>query len=400
MPSFGMYTAEGTLVNWLHPEGTRVAQGEPILEIETEKAVNQVVAPGSGLLQHRVKVGTLVKEEGLLGYILNDQELTASGRESQEISPVSKPTPTDTVVKPQGVVSNNAKRATPIARRLAAEHGIDLAAIAGSGPGGRIVESDVMAAVPGPAGRPALGGTVDAETLRPATIKAETGTRIPLTKLRKAISDRLLQSARTAVSVTLTREVEAEHLIAARQKLAATLAAPVPYEAFFMKLLAQALKLFPELNAFIEGEDLLQPQTIDIGFAVAISGGVQVPIVRNVDRASARMVVDEIRRLAKKAQDNALTAGDTVGGSSTITNLGRYGVDAFTPVLNPPQSSILGIGRIAQRPVVRGGSLVVAPTCWLSLTFDHRVTDGVPAAQVLEAISEAMQDSDSLLSLF
>ncbi|MFY9819841.1 MAG: dihydrolipoamide acetyltransferase family protein, partial [Thermoanaerobaculia bacterium] len=260
-------------------------------------------------------------------------------------------------------------KASPIARRLAAEKGIDLATLIGSGPGGRIVEADVLAASPA----------------APREASWKVRERLPLTGTRKTIAERLRRSVDTAVSLTLTREVRVEALVAARKNLA------VSWDALFVKILAESLRERPELNAVIEGDEILLLDEVHVGFAVSLPGGLVVPVIRDADSRPLAEIETEIRELAERARAGALRPQDVLGGTATVTNLGAHGVDAFTPVLNPPQSAILGVGRIAQRAVVEEGQIAVGWTCVLSLTFDHRVTDGAPAADLLAAVARRME---------
>ncbi len=395
MPSFGMYTAEGTLVAWLHPDGARVKQGEPVLEIETDKAVNQVPAPADGILHHVVQPGTLLKEEALIGYILAEGEQPPSlAKVSPRPQPAAQTEVAQTAPGPSVVAEKSVDPiiASPIARRLAEQHGIDLTKLKGTGPGGRIGEADVMALV----SRTQTGGTPSGATLKPARRIRE---HVPLVGMRRTIAERLRRTLDQAVSLTLTREVEADKLVAVRQKFSERLGASATFDAFFVKLLAAGLRERPELNSVILGDEILLLDEVNISFAVAVAGGLITPVVHDADQAPLDEICRSIHELAERARAGLITTSDLEGGTATITNLGGQSIDAFTPVLNPPQSCILGIGRIQPRPIVRDGAFAVAQTCVLSLTFDHRVTDGVPAAQLLDAIARRMNDEAYLQSL-
>jgi pyruvate dehydrogenase E2 component (dihydrolipoamide acetyltransferase) len=378
MPSFGMYTVEGTLVSWRKPNGAAVEAGEVVLEIETEKALQEVSAPVAGVLHHVLDEGAQLQVESLIGYILAPGE--APPERSHGSSSTSGASAAGTVTRaPHEHSGDDSVRASPIAKRLAREEGIDLATIAGTGPGGRIVEADVRAVLHAPASSTSGGAR-----------------RVPLSNMRRSIGERLRKTVATAVSLTLTREVRVEALVAVRGALSETIGQPVPYDAFFVKALAAALKRFPQLNATIEGADLIVFSEINIGVAVAIEDGLVVPVVRAADSRTVADVALAIRDLGRKAAEGTLAPGDTAGGTATVTNLGRYGIDAFTPVLNPPQALVLGVGRIQQRPVVDNGALAVGTTVVLSLTFDHRVTDGAPAASLLDAIARSLSDQSEL----
>jgi pyruvate dehydrogenase E2 component (dihydrolipoamide acetyltransferase) len=354
MPSFGMYTAEGNLGRWLVPAGSAVQAGDLIVEVVTEKATYEVESPGSGILHPVAIEGENLTVEGLIGWLL------AEG----ETPPGSEPVSTERI------------KASPIARRLAAEKGIDLATLTGTGPGGRIVEADVLAAA----------------SASPRETAWKVRERLPLTGARKMIAERLRRTVDTAVSLTLTREVRVDALVAARKNLA------VSWDALFVKIFAESLREHPELNAVIENGEILLLDEVHVGFAVSLPGGLVVPVVRDADSKPLSAIAQDIIELADRARSGSLRPQDVLGGTATVTNLGAFGVDAFTPVLNPPQSAILGVGRIGQRPVVEDGRIVPGWTCVLSLTFDHRVTDGAPAADLLAAVARRMNDPNRLIS--
>ena len=387
MPSLGMYTAEGTLVNWLRPAGSTVRAGEPIVEISTEKASHELVAPGDGILHPVAAPGASLSVEGLIGYILGEGEdpPTPDSPASPSGAGGGQPYPTSTLAFGTPEI-----RATPVARRLAREHRIDLGSLEGTGPGGRIVEADILSAIEHVGDSTASGS----ESHRPRLLR-----RSPLTPMRRTISERLKRSLSTAVSLTLTREVRADVLVRCRAALTAAVEGKLSWDVFFIKLLGLALRERPELNATIEDDAVLSWEDINIGFAVAVPGGLQVPVVRNSDTRTLPSIGSVVTELSRRAVDGSLRPEDVTGGTATITNLGSFGVDAFTPVLNPPQSVILGIGRMIERPVVESGIIVPAKTCVLSLTFDHRVADGVPAAQLLEHLSTMMTDEEFLMAL-
>jgi pyruvate dehydrogenase E2 component (dihydrolipoamide acetyltransferase) len=388
MPSFGMYTSGGTLVTWLEPTHTAVQEGQPVLEIETDKATYEVAAPVGGVLHHVLPVGATLTEQMLVGVVLAEGEppptVETAGvvAASTGVSPGRGSTPA-----PSG--DGQARlQASPVARRLASENGIALEGLVGSGPAGRIVEADVL-------------GEVARRTAASAAhlLGYRIARRLPLTGMRRTIGKHLRQSLTTTASLTLTREVEADKLVDARNSLQAALHEEIPLDAFFSRLLAAALREHAELNVVIDGDDLLQLEDVHIAVAVAVPDGLIAPVVREPDAVSLTAVARQIRDLTARARAGALRAADLEGASSTISNLGGHGVDAFTPILNAPQSSILGIGSIRSRAVVRGGTLAAGRTCTLSLTFDHRVTDGVPAARLLDAVARRMNDDAYLATL-
>jgi pyruvate dehydrogenase E2 component (dihydrolipoamide acetyltransferase) len=381
MPSFGMYTAEGTLAAWRKPSGAWVEMGEIVLEIETEKAVEEVQAPFSGVLHHVLDSGARLQVESLIGYILEREEEPPVNSASSSPSPT-----TGSAVVPSPTAPRRELRASPIAKRLAAEHGVDLATIDGTGPEGRIVEADVRAAV-------SQLRTQDVPPAKPASAQ-----RVPLSIMRRRIGERLRSVVDTTVPVTLTREVRAEVLVATRAAMMEKLGQAIPYDAYFVKLLAAGLRQFPRLNATIDNGELIVFSDVNIGFAVALEDGLLVPVVRAADERTLADVASDIRRLSVKAKAGQLHPDDTAAGTATITNLGSYGIDGFTPILNSAQAIVLGVGRIQSRPVVQGAHIVPGITSVLSLTFDHRVTDGANAAKLLSALADALTDETLLAS--
>ena len=379
MPSFGMYTAEGTLTAWKKPSGGWVEAGETVLEIETEKAVEEVQAPVSGVLHHILDPGARLQVQSVIGYVLD------RGEEPPVGPAASAPPSPRTAMVTSSTDPQRQFRASPIAKRLAAEHGIDLAAVNGTGPAGRIVEADVRAA---------MSRSPNQETISDLA----PGRRVPMSIMRRRIGERLRGVVDNAVSVTLTREVRAEALVAARARLTERLGQAIPYDAFFVKLLAAGLRQFPQLNATIDNGELVVFSEINIGFAVALEDGLLVPVIRAADTRTLEDVAMAVRKLSAKAKAGQLTPVDTAAGTATATNLGAYGIDAFTPVLNPPQAIVLGIGRIQSRPVVEEGNVVPGITTVLSLTFDHRVTDGATAATLLDVVAGSLADAALLAS--
>ena len=419
MPSLGMYTTEGTITEWLRPPGSQVESGQPVIEVTTEKAVYQVESPAEGIFHPAVQIGAVIPDQGLIGYILAAGEVPpaaespAPSGSSAGTGPSSGPSaapgaglssvPTGAASGGSAAAAGGEVRATPVARRLAREHGIDITTVMGTGPGGRIVEADVVAAAAarGNGSAPAaptapspMAGASAASGPAPAVRQ-----RIPLIGMRKTIAERLRGSLSTTAPVTLTREVDAEALVATRERLKPGFAAGLPYDALFVKAVAAALAERGELNATIESDAILLLSEIHVGVAVAVPGGLLVPVVRDADKRSLAEVAAQIVALSERAKAGTLKPEDMVGGTFTITNLGGYGVDAFTPIVNPPQAAILGIGRILPRAVVRDGGLFARRTCVLSLTFDHRVADGAPAAQLLDAIARNLNDEAFLAAL-
>jgi pyruvate dehydrogenase E2 component (dihydrolipoamide acetyltransferase) len=386
MPSMGMYTEEGVLTAWLQAAGSRVTIGQPVAEITTEKATFEIPAPEDGTLHTVAAVGTALRVESLMGYILQDGEAVPAASNAIRASESREPAEPSSAIN-QAAPAVGVIRATPVAKRMAAQHNIDLKQVKGSGPGGRIVEADIQAMIAKPA--PAV----------PTSSGRQTAERVPMTGLRRSLAERLRNTLSTAASTTLTREASAHCLVAARKRLAEKLGQAPSYDALFIKLFASALRERPELNAAIEGDSIVRLTEINVGFAVAVPNGLIVPVVQCADSAPLGTIVETVRNLTARALAGRLQPADVEAGTTTISNLGSLGVDAFTPILNGSQSVILGIGRIIQRPVLWNAELAIGHTCVLSLTFDHRVADGAPAALLLDAVVRRMNDEQFFASL-
>ncbi|MDA8217907.1 MAG: dihydrolipoamide acetyltransferase family protein [Dehalococcoidales bacterium] len=379
MPQLGMDMTEGTVGRWLVAGEASVQEGEDLLEIETDKVTHTVQSPAAGRLERLAEEGQVVAVGGRLG-LLRPAEQGSVG--ASEVGGEAGPGAVESTARASGEV-----RATPLARRLAARHGIDLADITGSGPEGRIVEADVQAAIE--KGRQAA---------RPN--KAAILQRVPLSGRRRVIAQRMVASLAKTAQLTITREVEATALVAARRELlerADASGARASYDAFVIKALALALAEQPNLNATVEGEEIVLFADVHVAVAIASGDGLVTPVVRAAQKASLVEIARVVEGYAAKTREGRLTPDDLLGGTVTVTNLGVFGVDTFTPILNPPQSAILGVGRILSRPIVVAGDLLVRPTVHLSLTWDHRIADGAEAAFLLGRVAELLTEGTNLL---
>ena len=278
-------------------------------------------------------------------------------------------------------------KASPLARRLAKEFGLDLTSIAGSGPDGRIVRDDVLQA----------STEVPAQVFRTEPAASEV---VELSGIRQIIAERMTMSVQTNASVTLHTEVDATSLVELRELFGEKLqeqGVKLTYTDLIVKIIANALREHPRLNATLADEGIHMLGDINIGVAVALEDGLVVPVVRNADKIGLASISEQIKNLAEKARNNQLTPGELQGGTFTLTNLGNFGVDAFTPIINPPECAIIGVGRILKKPVVHNDEIAIRNMLTLSLTFDHRVVDGAPAAQFLQTVSQYIQNPYLLL---
>jgi pyruvate dehydrogenase E2 component (dihydrolipoamide acetyltransferase) len=427
LPQWSMGMAEGTVVRWLKQEGDAVTEGEPLVEVEAAKVTSEVEAEVAGVLARiLVAEGETVPVRTPLCLIGTTDEVRANA--GAITVPVESATVASTPVQPVASTQPGVQ-VTPVARRMAKEHGIDLSQVRGSGPGGRIVTEDVQRAIDeaarpapataqvipaarrlakehgldlsqvrgsGPAGRITVEDVqrVIAAAARPtASVPPASSTDeqvIALTGMRAAIARRMHQSLQTSAQVTLITEVDVSALVQLREELKQQFA--LTYTDLVVKAVAHALKEHPRLNAWIEGEQIRLVQAIHIGVAVALDEGLIVPVVRDADRRSLREIAQETQRLALRAREGTLTREEVMGSTFSVSNLGMYGIDAFTPIINPPEIAILGVGRINEKlvRVPRGAEWRHVIT--LSLTFDHRAVDGAPAAAFLQTVGKHLEN--------
>ena len=439
---------KGKIGKWLVQEGDTVTQGQPLLEIETDKVVHEQESPTDGVIaQLLAEEGTNVPVNALLAIIGAPGEEVArveadtaaeQQQEPEQEEPVQpaqpKATPSTPTVAPKAspaarqlaeklaidltqvkasgpggrILESDVQRyidlrepvpaptettrlkASPLARRLAKEHDVNLSSIVGSGPDGRIVRDDVLQASATAVETP----VVETPILQQATEV------IPMDGIREIIAERMTMSVQTNASVTLHTEVDATGFVELRGMLNDKLQArevSLTYTDLLVKVVANALREHPRLNATLTDEGIHLLPEINIGVAVALEDGLVVPVVRNADKERLSEISAQVRSFAERARNNQLTPGELQGGTFTITNLGNLGIDAFTPIINPPESAILGVGRILKKPVVHEDEIVVRSMLTLSLTFDHRVVDGAPAAQFLQTVSGYIQDPYLLL---
>ncbi len=385
MPNLGHTMEEGTVINWLKQPGDPVTRGEPLAEVESDKVVFTIEAPATGLLlQVLVPSDGVAKVGQALGYIGQAGESVSEGEASPPA--MAAPSPTVTTGAPESAAaptnerpSTQRTRVSPLARRLAQEHGLDPEQLTGTGPAGSVTQEDVLAAV--------AVRTTTAATPATAPPVAE---RRPLRAMRRTIAQRMTQSWQQAPHVTEMMEVDMAAADAYRN------AHGLSYTDLIVAAAARGLGEHPNLNAALVGDTVEIYAAVNIGLAVAVDDGLVIPVLRDAARLSLADISQQRRALVEKATAGRLSLDDLAGGTFTITNLGAEGVRYFTPILNPPQAAILGVGSIAPRAVVIAGSLQARPTLDLSLTFDHRVVDGLPAARFLARIKALLEAPDSL----
>ena len=429
MPKLGLTMTEATLLEWRKGEGEQVQAGEILFIIESEKVTLEIEAPASGILHILVPEGETVPVLEPIAVLGSSQPplaaappeepraLAASGRRGEGDSPGAVPgsqvsrdlTPTMRRASPKAralarslhislgdlagtgprgmVIAADVRnaaaaepeiRATPIARRLAAQSGLDLTSIAGSGPGGRIMRQDIERAQ-------------KERTLEPVPDTAVPASVRPMSGLRAVIADRLSSSWQERPHVTLTTEADASNLVNARQQVIAELGQKVSYDAFLVALVARALTEYPFVNVRFTEAGIEEIAQVNVGVAVDTERGLIVPVLRDAPGKSLVEIQQTLGDLVDRALAGSSLPDDLTGGTFTITNLGMFEIDGFTPIINPPESAILGIGRIVPKPVAFEREVVVRDMVTLSLSFDHRLIDGAPAARFLQRVKQLVE---------
>ena len=391
MPKFGLTMTEGTIQQWFKSEGDAIKTGEALFEVETEKVLYEVEAPADGTVAK-----LLYAVEAVVGVGLPIAIIAEAGEDIAEIAAqyaeaAAPAVPAAVAPEPAPVAASAAPAApeekrgrvpvTPAARKLAKEHSIDLALVTGTGPRGRITREDVQKIIH------SGGQTAPPVAVAPAAAPAATQD-IPLRGMRKVIAERMHQSLQGSAQLTISTEVDVTQLIDRRQEVRQDF--NVTYTDFIVQACAHALKQHPRMNASLEGNTIHVHTQIHVGLAVALDEGLIVPVVRDTDKKSLRDIAAEAKTLAEKARASQLKLEEVSGGTFTVSNLGMYGVDAFTPIINAPQSGILGVGRIVEKPVIYRGEITRRSMMVLSLTFDHRVIDGAPAGAFLQTVADLL----------
>lgn len=378
VPRLGWSMDEGTFVQWLKQDGEEVRAGEPLFSLETEKAVQEVEAVDDGILRlipHGPQEGDTVSVGQVLGYLLQ------AGEAMPPPPPAAAPAIPKSQERWQVTPVPAAAAVSPRAARLAQALGINLATVQGSGRGGRVRERDVRAAAASrPAARVAVPQLADRD--------------LPLSSTRRTIAERMLHSRATTAAVTLTTQADATRLVELRTQLKEVgLEVPVPsFTDIVIKLTAMALEAHPQLNARWAGDRIVLCGRIDIGMAVDTEAGLVVPVIRDVPRLRLGELAAISRDLIDRAKSRRLSPEEMSGGTFTVSNLGPMGIDVFTPIINAPECAILGMGQIARRPAVVGEQVAIREQVWLSLTFDHRLVDGAPAARFLDFLRALIEN--------
>lgn len=401
VPTLGESVTEATIAQWFKSEGDTVAMDEPIVELETDKVTVEISAPSAGTLSEiLVKDGETVEVGALLGSIGESgaaRPVKAEAKPATPEAPAAAPAPVAKAVE----ADHKADALAPAARRVVAENNLDATSIEGTGKGGRITKGDALKALEGTASPVATKAPAPASAPAGPRDQSDREERVPMTRLRRTIATRLKEAQNTAAMLTTFNEVDMTAVMALRSEYKDLFekkhGVRLGFMGFFVKACITALKDIPAVNAEVEGTDLVYKNFYNIGVAVGTDRGLVVPVVRDADRLSLGGVELAINEFGRKARDGKITLNDLQGGTFTISNGGVYGSLMSTPILNAPQSGILGMHKIQQRPVVIDGQIEVRPMMYLALSYDHRIVDGKEAVTFLVRVKECLEGPERLL---
>ncbi len=400
MPKLGFDMAEGTLVRWVKLEGETVNKGDILAEIETDKATVEVESSFAGVVHKHlveqgsvVPVGTPIAIIAAPGEQVEDIPTTQPAQEvpaqaqTPQTAPAAPVQPAATPTAPAGPV-----KASPLARRMATEQGLDIHTLRGSGPGGRIVKRDVESALKSiPASFPLKPATPPAQMISTAIQGDET---VPVDRLRAAIGRRMVESKQQVPHFYVTHACRVDELMSLRKKINSTLpeGEKISVNDFLIKAAGLALRRYPNLNASLNGDVILRHGDVNVGVAVAVPGGLLTVVNRNTDQKPLRVISREVREMVTRARDGKVRPDDIEGSTFSISNLGMFDVDSFVAIINPPEAAILAVGSVQEVPVVEDGQIKPGMVLKITLSADHRITDGAEAAQFLQAMAEYLEN--------
>ncbi|MEE4450685.1 2-oxoglutarate dehydrogenase complex dihydrolipoyllysine-residue succinyltransferase [Novosphingobium resinovorum] len=401
VPVLGESVAEATIGQWLKQPGEAVAADEPIASLETDKVAIDVMAPHAGTMgQQLVAEGDTVVVGALIATIEEGAGAPAAAKPAAAAPAASAPAPTPAASPAPAAdeASAGASVLSPAVRRAILEHGIDPASIKGTGKDGRITKDDVLEAAKNKPAASAPAASVPAAAAAPAARGEE---RVKMTRLRQTIAKRLKSAQDNAALLTTFNDVDMSAVIEAREKYKDVFqkkhGIKLGFMSFFAKASVLALKDIPAVNAQIDGDQIVYHDYVDISIAVSAPNGLVVPVVKDCDKLGFAGIEKAIANFGKKAKEGTLTMADMAGGTFTISNGGVFGGLMSTPIINPPQSAVLGLHRIEDRAVVRNGEIVIRPMMYIALSYDHRLIDGREAVTALKTIKEAIEDPTRLL---
>ncbi len=409
MPKLGFDMAEGTLIRWVKNVGEMINKGEVLAEIETDKATVEVESALSGIvLQQLVEAGTSVPVNAPIAVVgaAGEKIETAPALVVAQTSKVENPalavaaaTSVSHEPAPAGLTESASLKASPLAKKIARDQGVNLGSVVGTGPGGRIVRRDIEAVL---SNQSSATSVQPVGQLAPRSLEEVTSlpnTEIPTTKLRQAIGRRLVESKTTIPHFYVTHEYKMEALMDLRKQLNGYLPAgeKLSVNDFIVKAVALALREYPNLNAALEGDKIIRKGQINIGVAVTVPGGLMTVVVKNTDQKPLRTISNEVKAMAARARDGKVKPEDVDGSTFSTSNLGMYDVDEFIAIINPPEAAILAIGSAREAPVVSGGQVVPGWRMKATISVDHRISDGAEAAQFMQALAKYLEEPARML---
>jgi 2-oxoglutarate dehydrogenase E2 component (dihydrolipoamide succinyltransferase) len=401
VPTLGESVSEATVGTWFKKVGDTVKADEPLVELETDKVTVEVPAPASGVLTEIVaQNGETVGLDALLGQIAEGAAGTAAAAPAAKPAEAA-PAPAAAAPAAAAPAGGSSMPAAPAAAKVAADANISTADIDGSGKRGQVLKGDVLAAIAKGSSAPAPAAVPAAPRAVSSAEDAPREERVKMTRLRQTIAKRLKDAQNTAAMLTTYNEVDMSAVMDLRNRYKDVFekkhGVKLGFMGFFTKAVTHALKELPAVNAEIDGTDIIYKNYCHVGMAVGTDKGLVVPVIRDADQRSIAGVEKELGRLAKAARDGSLSMADMQGGTFTITNGGVYGSLMSSPILNAPQSGILGMHKIQERPVVVGGQIVIRPMMYLALSYDHRIVDGKEAVTFLVRVKESLEDPERLV---
>lgn len=403
VPDLPESVADATIATWHKQPGDQVERDEVIVDIETDKVVLEVPAPEAGILESILEdAGATVLGQQLIGKIKQGAVAGEATKEKTASANGEAKEESKEEVKQDNKADAKADddSLSPAVRRLVAEHNIDVAKVSGSGKGGRITKEDVEVFIKdgGKKSKPAPASKVDPTVASP---EERTEKRVPMTRLRKRVAERLLEAKNTTAMLTTFNEVNMGPIMSLRKQYQEVFekrhGVRLGFMSFYVKAVVESLKRFPEVNASLDGDDIVYHNYFDVSIAVSTPRGLVTPVLRDCDRLSLADIEKTIKELAVKGRDGKLTVDDMTGGNFTVTNGGVFGSLMSTPIINPPQSAILGMHKIEDRPMAVNGEVVIQPMMYLALSYDHRMIDGRESVSFLVSIKELLEDPTRLL---
>lgn len=414
VPAVGESISEGTIAEWTKKDGEMVKRDDVLLVLETDKASVEVVAEADGVLKTKAKAGDVVKIGAVVGEIDSDAAPSASAEQPKAEQPSApmpaKPPPPPTSAKPAAPPTqpkafslSKAETMSPSVRRIVAENNLQAETISGTGKDGRLTKADALSASAAPrsVSKPMAPAPSPMTSLTRLDTSTQDVVREPMSTIRRRIAERLVEAQQTAAILTTFNEIDMTNVMALRKKYKESFekryGIGLGFMGFFVKAVIEALRAYPRVNAFIEGSEMIFHNYYNVGVAVGTEKGLMVPVLKRAEHMSLAEIEMAIKGFAQKARDGKISIDDLSGGTFTISNGGVYGSLMSTPILNPPQSGILGMHKIEERPMALNGQVVIRPMMYVALSYDHRIIDGSESVSFLVRVKECIEDPNRML---